>query len=445
MTTTSSEIVPEQPNALIPIAVRFCEKDPIAGAHALEALGEEQALEVLESLSRAGIQKLLPMMDPTFITAAASGSLSGRVTPILERGGAAVCSSVLLSLPESKWAGFLASLPEELQLQMQELLTFPEASAGKIMKTDYSAFHQDLTVAEAVARLKARAKTQRAPSNIFVVDDHHKLMGVIGMRDFIIALDSMLLKELMIKDVISVSPFDEENKALRTLSGRGFTSLPVVDAQGHLLGVVRATNLLAGAQDAAGQDIQKLFGVSKDERAFSPIGFCLKKRLPWLHINLATAFMAAMVVAMFEDIIAKITVLAIYLPVVAGQGGNAGAQALAVVMRGLVMREIPADQLRKLLIKESLIGLVNGLVIGLVTALIAWAWNGNPYLGLVIGLAMIVNLAVAGLAGAAIPIGMKRLGLDPAQSSSIVLTTVTDVVGFFAFLGLAVLFQDLLI
>lgn len=411
----------------------------------MESLGEEQALEVLDSLTLGGLQKLLPMLAPSFISAAVSGGLASRAAPILERGGPGVCSSVLLSLPEAKRAGFLESLPEQLRTQMQELLTFPVSSAGKVMKTDYSAFHEDLTVAEAVAMLRSRARTQRAPSNIFVVDDHNKLLGVIGMRDLVITPDSEGLRELMDVNVITVSPFDEASKALKTLSGRGFTSLPVVDSEGHLLGVVRATNLLAGAQDTAAQDIQKLFGVSKDERPFSPIGFCLKKRLPWLHVNLATAFLAAMVVALFEDVIAKITVLAIYLPVVAGQGGNAGAQALAVVMRGLVMREIPANQVRRLLIKESLIGLVNGVVIGLVTALIAWAWNGNPFLGLVIGLAMVVNLAVAGLAGAAIPTAMKRLGLDPAQSSSIVLTTVTDVVGFFAFLGFAVLFQDLLI
>ncbi|MFG0317157.1 MAG: magnesium transporter [Planctomycetota bacterium JB042] len=289
------------------------------------------------------------------------------------------------------------------------------------------------------------AGVHHAPSNIYVVDDANKLIGVISMRDLVIAARDAPLGSLMRPDVLTVGPFDEKQRALEVLSGRGFTSLPVVDAQGHLLGVVRATQLLEGARDAAAQDLQKLFGVGKDERTFSPLGFSLRKRLPWLHINLATAFLAASVVSLFEDIIARITILAVYLPVVAGQGGNAGAQSLAVVMRGLVMREIPEDQVRRMLVKESLIGLVNGVVVGVVTAVVAWAWDGNPYLGLVIGLAMIVNLTVAGLFGAAIPIGMRRLGLDPAQSSSIVLTTVTDVVGFFAFLGFAVLLQDMLV
>lgn len=435
----------ETRNPLLAMAVSFCDRDPIAGAHALEALSVEQALEVLEALRPNSLQKLLPQVAPSFISSTMSGDQATRAAPILEKGGADLCSTVLLSLPEGKREEFLAALPDEIRGQMQELLTFPESSVGKAMRSDYSAFHEDLTVVQAIERLKLRSRNQRAPSNIFVIDDHNRLRGVIGMRDLVIASESTLLRDIMVDDFVSVGPFEDESTALKTLSGRGFTSLPVIDAQGHLIGVIRATSLLAGAQDAAAQDIQKLFGVSKDERAFSSIGFCLRKRLPWLHINLLTAFMAASVVALFEDIIAKITVLAIYLPVVAGQGGNAGAQSLAVVMRGLVMREIATSQVRRLLIKEGLIGLVNGAVIGLVTSMVAWRWNGNPYLGLVIGLAMVVNLVAAGLAGAAIPILMKRFGLDPAQSSSIVLTTVTDIVGFFAFLGFAVLFQDLLV
>jgi magnesium transporter len=165
----------------------------------------------------------------------------------------------------------------------------------------------------------------------------------------------------------------------------------------------------------------------------------------WLHINLVTAFMAASVVALFENIIAKLTILAVFLPVVAGQGGNAGAQSLAVVMRGIIMREIPKGKARALILKEGGLGAINGLIIGIVTAMIAWIWYGNPYLGVVIGLGMFFNLIFAGLAGAAIPLFMKKIGIDPAQSSSIILTTITDILGFFAFLGFAVLFQDLLV
>ncbi|MGB6012893.1 MAG: magnesium transporter, partial [Desulfobacterales bacterium] len=202
---------------------------------------------------------------------------------------------------------------------------------------------------------------------------------------------------------------------------------------------------IQGIQEDMTKDIQKIFGAGGDERVSSTILFSLKKRLPWLHVNLATAFLAASVVALFEGIIAKLTVLAVFLPVVAGQGGNAGAQSLAVVMRGIVMREIPKDKVFSLISKEAKLGAINGVIIGTVTALIAYIWYGNPYLGLVIGLGMLLNLIFAGLSGASIPIVMKRIGLDPAQSSNIILTTVTDVMGFTAFLGFAVLFQNYLV
>ena len=432
-------------NPLLPIVVRYVQVDPVAAAHNIETLSEEHAIEVLESLSSSDLEKVLVQLSPSFISNLVQKISSEKVGPILEKGGSAVCASVLLILPEQMRDEFLSSMSVELRDQIQEFLTFPEDSAGRIMKTDYSAFHHRSTVKQAVTQLKARVGIQRAPSNIFVIDDENKLLGVIGMRDMLIAEEDERLRELMNPEVFTVSPFDEKTEAFRILSGRGFTSLPVVDPQGHLLGVVRATNLLEEATEAATQDIQKLFGTGKDERTFSPVWFSLRKRLPWLHVNLATAFLAASVVAMFEDIIAKITLLAVYLPVVAGQGGNAGAQSLALVMRGLVMREIPPQEVKRILLKESCIGTINGVVIGLVTAVIAWIWNGNIYLGLVIGLAMIINLAVAGFSGAAIPITMKRLGLDPAQSSSIVLTTITDVVGFFAFLGIAMLLQSFLI
>ena len=229
------------------------------------------------------------------------------------------------------------------------------------------------------------------------------------------------------------------------MSKRKFFAVPVVDSENLIVGIIKAERLIKGVQEETAQDIQKMFGVSGEEKPFSSIFFSLKKRLFWLHINLVTAFMAAAVVALFEDVIAKITILAVFLPVVAGQGGNAGAQSLAVVMRGIVMREIPKNKVRQLIFKESGLGALNGLIIGIVTAVVAWLWHGNPFLGLVIGLGMFFNLIFAGLAGASIPLIMKRIGIDPAQSSSIILTTVTDILGFFAFLGFAMLFQNYLI
>jgi magnesium transporter len=253
------------------------------------------------------------------------------------------------------------------------------------------------------------------------------------------------LEEISRKDVFTIHCFLNIQDAATELSRRRYFAAPVVDSQNHMLGIIKAERLIQGVQEDLTKDIQRMFGAGSDERVFSTIVFSIRKRFPWLCVNLATAFLAAAVVALFEGIIAKLTILAVFLPVVAGQGGNAGAQSLAVIMRGIVMREIPKNKIFSLIFKEGKLGAVNGTLIGVVTALVAWLWYGNPYLGLVIGLGMLLNLIFAGLSGASIPLLMKKIGLDPAQSSSIILTTVTDVMGFIAFLGLAVLFQSYLV
>jgi magnesium transporter len=265
------------------------------------------------------------------------------------------------------------------------------------------------------------------------------------MRDLLLAEEEVPLKSVAKADVFTLDCFMDSAEAARELGKRRYFAAPVVDSEKRMLGLVKAEQLIQGAQADVAQSIQRMFGGSPDERAFSPFSFSLRKRLPWLHVNLATAFLAAFVVSMFEDTIARITVLAVFLPVVAGQGGNAGAQSLAIVMRGLVMREIPSSRVLRLVMKEGLLGIATGTVTGIVTGVVAWAWQGNAALGLVIGLGMVVNLFFAGLSGAAIPVIMRSLGWDPAQCSSIILTTVTDVVGFVAFLGFAVLFQSHLV
>ena len=254
-----------------------------------------------------------------------------------------------------------------------------------------------------------------------------------------------VLETIVRKDVFTLHCFTDQKAAADELARRKFFAAPVVDSENNILGIIKAERMIQEVRADVTRDMQKMFGAGGDERVSSSLFFSLKKRLPWLYVNLATAFLAASVVALFEGIIAKMTVLAVFLPVVAGQGGNAGAQSLAVVMRGLVMREIPKEKVYSLILKEGKLGAVNGLVIGLVTAIIAWLWYGNPFLGVVIGLGMLVNLICAGLSGASIPLLMKSVGIDPAQSSSIILTTVTDVIGFLAFLGFATMFQRFLI
>jgi magnesium transporter len=229
-------------------------------------------------------------------------------------------------------------------------------------------------------------------------------------------------------------------EVMERLSGGRVTSLPVLDVEGRLVGMIRAATLMSVAQEEAGADIQAMVGVSRDERALSKVSFAVRKRLPWLHINLATAFLAAAVVGVFEDTIARVTALAVLLPVVAGQSGNTGAQALAVTMRGLALREVRPRQWLRITFKEARVALINAFAVALTTSVGVWLWSQSLGLALVIGTAMVISMAAAGLAGALIPIVLTVSGQDPAQASSIILTTVTDVVGFLSFLGLASLF-----
>ncbi len=434
-----------QRGSLLPLVQRFFEHDPKVAARTFETMEESEAIKALESLPSslaAEAFRYLHISNAVEILKEAPPELLHSLVNNLEpEQGAAI----LLSLQEEARQELLNQLPDKTRDDIRELLEFPGNSAGSIMTRDFLAFHSTTRVSDAIRKIRRLARRRSIETYVYVLDPDSRLVGVVNMRDLMLANGRSTLDTVMIGDVFSIDPFMGLEEVAQRLSDKKYFAVPVLDAERRLLGVVKADRLISEVQDEATEDIQKMFGAGGNERPFSPVPFSLRKRLPWLHVNLATAFLAAAVVAMFEDVIARITVLAVFLPVVAGQGGNAGAQSLAVVMRGLVMREIPKDKVWSLVMKECWIGALNGLVIGVVTALIAWIWHGNPFLGLVIGLAMIVNLVAAGFAGAAIPITMKALRLDPAQSSSIVLTTITDVVGFFSFLGFAVVFQQYLL
>ena len=267
---------------------------------------------------------------------------------------------------------------------------------------------------------------------------------MLNMRNLLLASPHDSIESLMSRQILSVPLNLSREEVLTLIRRHRFLALPVVDEENRLMGVIKHDEALLASQIEAFEDIQKMVGAGEDERALSPVSTVIKRRLPWLYVNLLTAFAAAAVVGIFEGVIQKITALAILLPIVSGQGGNTGAQALAVVMRGIALREILPGAAKRVILKEVLAGLLNGIAVAVVTAAAVWVWSKSAGLSLVIGLAMVVNMVVAGLSGAAIPIILRALNRDPAQSSSIFLTTATDVVGFAAFLGLASIFMPLL-
>lgn len=431
--------------ALLPIVRHFFDVDPSQAAHTLEGLPEEEAVEVLKALPPTLAAKAFPHLSMPLAASLTEVMPDTLMEDILIRLTPEQGADLFAHLSEPARRKFLEKIPEPLKKEIQGILTYPADSAGRILSTDFVAFHQDLKVKEVIQKIRSLAQKGKHTSYTYVVDAAGWLAGILNMRDLLLAQGDQSVSEIMRRDLFTVNGFMDRERVANELSRRGFFAAPVVDNDGRLLGVVRAEELIEDVQEEASEDIQKMFGVGGDERPFSPIPSSVKKRLPWLYVNLGTAFLAAGVVAFFESSIAKITALAIFLPVVAGQGGNAGAQSLAVVMRGIVLREIPKDRIKNFLFKETSLGLINGLTVGAATALLAWLWQGNAMLGLVVGLAMLINLVIAGLAGSSIPLTLKALGLDPAQCSNIILTTITDCLGFFAFLGLAVLFMPYLL
>jgi len=277
-----------------------------------------------------------------------------------------------------------------------------------------------------------------------VVSAERRLEGRVDIQDLALASgEESLAGHFQPVDEAVTTETDRE-ELVELLERSRLDSVPVVDLEGHLVGVVRYRSLFHAIEDVATADLQKMVGVSPEERALSLPGFAIKRRLPWLHINLITAFVAASVVGLFEGLIAQFTALAVLLPVVAGQSGNAGAQALAVTMRGLALREIGIRQWRLVLGKEVMVGLFNGVALAITCGIAVYLWSGSFGLALVIAVAMVMSMLAAGIAGSLVPIVLTRLGQDPATASSIILTTVTDVAGFFSFLGTATILAFML-
>jgi magnesium transporter len=275
---------------------------------------------------------------------------------------------------------------------------------------------------------------------LYVVDERRHLVGVTSLRRLLLVSPETPLKRIMATDLISARVDTDQEEVARQVASYNLLAIPVVDSENKLVGVITVDDVIDVIKEEATEDIYRLAGVAGDERAFTPAGESLRKRLPWLGINLVTAFLAASVVALFEGTIEQITALAVFMPIVAGMGGNAATQTLTVIVRGIALGELTWSNSRKALIKEAVVGLGNGVVLGLAAAIVAWVARGNPVLGLVLGAAMVINLVVAATAGTLVPLGLRAANVDPALASSVFITTLTDVIGFFSFLGLATVF-----
>lgn len=360
-------------------------------------------------------------------------------------------AKLLHELPSDDAAALIDYLPEELSRevlelmrrresgQVESLLEYGEQTAGRIMNPAVFALNEDLTVGEAITALQGSRDVEMV-FYLYVVDVRRHLVGVTSLRRLLLVSPETPLKRIMTPDVTSVRVDTDQEEVARQVASYNLLAVPVVDEENKLVGVVTVDDVIDVIKDEATEDLLRLAGVSGDERIATPAGEAIRKRLPWLGVNLVTAFVAASVVALFEGTIQQVTALAIFMPIVAGMGGNAATQTLTVIVRGLALGELDWANARKALTKETLIGLGNGLALGAVAAGVAWATKQDPILGLLLGMAMVCNMFVAATAGTLVPLGLKALKVDPALASSVFITTFTDVVGFASFLGLATVF-----
>ncbi len=346
-------------------------------------------------------------------------------------------SSLLTRLDPEEREHCLAALDPAGAQELRDLASYQPDTAGALMDPRVTTFRPDTAVRDVTRRL--RRFRDRRINEIFLVDSEGRLAGSLALQTIVLADPGSRLETLVREAPVSVQAVASREEVIQTFESHRLGSLPVVDFDGRLIGVLRQRELIKVAQEKATASAVTMVGASEQERALSSPLFAVRKRLPWLQINLLTAFLAASVVALFEDTIASVTALAVLLPVVAGQSGNTGAQALAVTMRGLALREVRTRHWFQVATKEVLAGAGNGVAVAATTSLAVYFWSDSVGLAAVIGISMVLSMTLAGLSGAAIPMILTALRQDPAQSSSIILTTVTDVVGFFSFLGIATL------
>jgi magnesium transporter len=310
------------------------------------------------------------------------------------------------------------------------------------MSVDFVAVQRRWTVEEAINFLRHEAPDDTHPFYLYVVDDDGRLQGTVSLRSLVTAAPETPIAAITREDLITVQATEDQEVAAERMRHYNLLALPVVDAAEKLRGVITADDVLDVQVEEATEDFNRLVGLPEEERIFRPIREAVPPRLGWLMLNLITALMAAATVSLFEGTIERVAVLAVFMPMIAGMGGNAGIQTITLVVRSIALGEIEPRDAFEVLRHEAIIAVIKGLVIGILVGLIALVWQGNAWLGLIVAIAMLANILNATVAGVMVPLVLKRLKLDPALASGVMVTTFSDVVGFFVFLGLGALFVD---
>lgn len=395
-------------------------------------LSPQQAGAVLSELDDQVLLELTRALDDT------------EVSKILDQMPSDDVVEVVEELPPEQAEKILDLMEEEKSEEVQELLEYGEGTAGRLMTPRFVAVNEHVTVAQAIEHIRKSAGGEEA-FYLYVVDDHEHLVGVVPLHRLVTAEPSAPIRAIRTEDVESVTADTDQEEVARLVERYNVLEVPVVDGDRRLLGRISVDDVIDVIHEEATEDIQHLAGVAGDETVLDPHRTVFSRRLIWRLVNLGTAILAASVIGLFEESIRTLATLAVFMPIVASMGGIGTTQTATVVVRGIALGEMSRHVLARVIAKEILLGVTTGLTTGLTLAVIAYLWKGQLLLSLILGVALVLNMVVAAVVGTLVPVALRAFRVDPAIASSVIITTFTDVCGFFSFLGLATLLMRFLL
>jgi len=413
----------------------FIKLDPEDRQTVYHFLSPEEMAAVFENIEdEDGLyQTYLSEMDPTF------------AAQMLAQMYADDAVDVLNELDKDQVASYLTIMDDEAAEEIRELLHYEEYTAGSIMTTEYISIHAHQTVHSAMQILKKEAPNAETIYYVFVVNEDEKLAGVISLRDLIISEPDTMISDIMNERVYSVSVAEDQEEVARKMKDYNFLALPVVDFQGHLLGIITVDDIVDVIEEEASDDYSKLAAVSDVDSTDRGPFSAAKKRLPWLIILLFLGMFTASLIGRFEATLEKVAILAVFIPLIAGMAGNTGTQALAVAVRRISLGDTEDQNLSKMIVREAGTGLITGAICGVVVTVVVFVWQGDLFLGALVGISILATLTVATISGAFIPLIMHKLKVDPAVASGPFITTINDIISILIYFGMATLFMQYLI
>ena len=421
----------------------FEKQEPIDIAHALEDATDDETTHFLSLVSDEHLANILEDAEPKERNRLV-GLLGNHrllfIFPFMEKDDIV---DILGEMEIGRQKSLMNLMKTEDRRIITDLLHYPPESAGGIMTTQYLALRNTMTVEEGFNTIRKIGPRTEQIETIYIVDDKKKLMGYVDLRDLLSASAGDLIAQYVETNVISVAPEADQEVAARLVSKYDLNSIPVV-SNGIILGIITVDDIIDVIQQEHEEDMAQMAGASVEEDLSTPLATSVKLRLPWLLINLLTAFLASSIVNIFQSTIEQVVALSAIMTIISGMGGNAGSQTMSIIIRYLAKDGIDREDSRRQLVKEILNGVINGLINGFLTAIVVVVVYHNLFLGGIVILAMVGNMIIGGIFGLTIPIALKKIGFDPAIASSIFLTTATDTLGFFLLLGLAQLFMPLL-